>query len=234
MDRAEVANGLRRGRIVDSGWLAPAARQDLEAALGDRVWVVLAERGSDLRALRPVWNDLSLDPERDLLVLYNGERWEARGWGLDDAAIAEALDRAEPALATDPAAGIRAAMDELDAARGGVPWGWVGGAGGVFALGLGWIVWRREKVARERRTAALTDAKGSAELAYANLILDADRLGPDSFDLQQRASRLRRELDSVARDTADPNVRAGRMRQVEDEITALQSTVLQRQKEKGP
>lgn len=239
MDRAEIADRLRSARIWDSGWLKPAGRGELDAALdrweadGRRARVVLAERGTDLAALRPLWGDLGLDPESDLLLLYNGERWEARGWGLDDGDIAAALDAAEPELADYVGKGLVAALDGLGAATGGGAPGWllpVGGAAAVAGFGLMWLIARRERVRRTEGTKLLADARDAAEGAYASLILDADRLGPESFDLQEQAARLRRELDVAAREAGDPKVRAGRMRQVEDEIAALQSTVLQRAK----
>lgn len=239
MDRAEIARLLRSTRIWDSGWLKPAGRADVDAALdrweadGRRARIVLAERGADLASLRPLWGDLGLDPASDLLLLYNGERWEARGWGLDDADIAAALDAAEPELAEYVGKGLVAALDGLGAATGGTP-GWllpVGGGVALVGAGLAWLIARRERVRAAEGTKLLADARDSAEGAYATLILDADRLGPAHFQLQEQAARLRRELDVATREGGDPKIRAGRMRQVEDEIATLQSTVLQRAKE---
>jgi hypothetical protein len=249
---------LRDGAIADSGWLKPGGRAELEAALarwesqGLRAKIVLLPEGTDARPWRSLWGDLGLDERVDLLLIYAGDHWEARGWGLDDGQIAQALDAAEPALAEYAGKGLVAALDGLGAAalalpadRGaGVPArpSFVPGVGellvagvgaGTLAAGaLGWLIWRRQKLAREDQGRLLADQRAAAEVAYANLILDADQLGPDSFDLQQRAARLRRELDLVARNEGDEAVRLGKMRQVENEIAALQSTVLQRKRER--
>jgi hypothetical protein len=259
LDRAEVVRELNEGAIADSGWLKPGGRAELEAALarwesqGLRAKIVLLPEGSNPRPWRSLWADLGLDERVDLLLIYAGDHWEARGWGLDDAEIAQALDAAEPALAEYAGKGLVAALDGLGAASLALPSGGsvpvrrrsasglpgvtellVAGVGaGTLAAGaLGWLIWRRQKLAREDKGRLLADQRAAAEVAYANLILDADQLGPDSFDLQQRAARLRRELDLVARNEGDESVRLGKMRQVENEIAALQSTVLQRKRER--
>lgn len=258
MTPAAIAESLRRDAIFDPETrLRPGGRDEVEKALeraaadGLRAYVVLAP-GGDPEALRAVWGELGLDPRVDLLLIWTDGRWEARGWGLDDAVIARELDAAEPALAQYLGKGLATAVERLDAVavngaplapaapavEPGMAWSSLAALSGAgllaagLAAGLGFVLLRRSRRAAEDRQ--LADARRTAEHAIAELLLTADDLGRDqALELQTRAARLSEELARVARLDEPLEVREGRIRQVGNEVAALQSTVLQRQPKKG-
>ena len=115
----------------------------------------------------------------------------------------------------------------------------IGGAG-ALALGLiggtVLVIRRRQRRAAES-SAAFAEALAAADSRYAELMLAAEELeGADGRQLQLRAGTLKQRLDVLAAETrnkpalaADP-VTLGKVRQLENEIAALRSTVLQRRR----
>lgn len=235
---SDIADALRAGGLYDGGGrLLPAGQEvvldELARTRFDGRPAYVAVVDGDPRQVRAVWDELGLDPERDLLLILGEGRWEARGWGLDDADIARILDEAEPAMAQGVGPAVSTALKRL--AVGGSPAAieWVGfGAAGLgataVAVGLGWLVARRRRVARTERTEQT--ARSAVEDAVAQLVLTADELGEPGRALQDRADRLRRELRNLRADEAH-EVRVARMLQLENEVAALQSEVLQTQRQ---
>lgn len=234
----------------DVGRLKKGGRRELEAAIdtrwkrGWRARVVILAGSADLTPYRTLWDELGLDDRTDLLLVASGRRWEARGWGLTAPQVAKALDAAEPQLRRYLAAGLVAALDNLEAATkppakpappasSGLvaPTGIA--VGGLLLVGaVGWVVARRRKRgagARQRYLAAFE----AAERSYADLMVDADALA-DGDDLLRDAAKLKGELDRIdgqARGRpatqADP-VTIGRLEQVGNQLAALRTKLLQR------
>lgn len=239
------------GSLFDDRYTDPAGRlttteaealRRLLSAYADRgapAYVVIVPEGDSLASWRKSWTALDLRDERDLLVLHDGRRWEARGWGLAPDVIARALDASEPRLKDGLVPGL---SDALGALRGAssladaevatmdpsqililTP---VAIAAALGLSGLGWVLARR--MARARDTEDQVDrARRSLEHAVASLVLDAETLGAGGRALQDRAARLQQELRRVPADEA-PYVRAARIRQLEDEVAALSSELLTR------
>ncbi len=161
---------LRATHLVDrSAMLRPGGRRMVEAAMarlrlrGRTARLLLGSRPAEAPPLGELWAAAGLEPARDLLLLYDGREWSARGWSLAPDAIDAALASARPAARQTFARGLVAALDALAEAaespadpgraaarpgphgRGSVaPWGWwVGGLGvGLAALGVT-VLWRR-------------------------------------------------------------------------------------------
>lgn len=273
-DLARVAKAFGDVPLVDEGLLKPGGRREVIAAI--REWdkrglharMMLVPRGSALEPWRGLWHQLGLDPKRDLLLLFNGQRWEARGWGLSPNEIERALAAAKDGLSVYWGRGLVQAIDQLGAAnrehhvaattdpkRGptakppllppaestafGPEFAWVGwGLGGVAIGAITWILTRRQKRATEAGT-AFEQARTAAESAYADLMIAADELATHGLDaetsaaLQTKAARLADQLDTIVR-TAGRDTHArqnpvtiGKLQQLESEIAALRSTLLQ-------
>ncbi len=248
----ETARELRERRLVDRGLLRPRGRQEVLAAIerwrerGMRAWVLVLERDEPLAPWHALSETMQLG-RPDLLLLFNGRRWEARGWGLPADRVERALEAARPSLGTYWGRGLVEALDRLGAAatgrpaprpesrpRSSSPIGW--GAGAALLAGggvLAWLIGRRMRLAKERR-GKIDQARSSAERTYADLVLAAEDLSSeDAMQLQMRAARLKEQLDQVveqARSSGDDEVTIGRVRQVENELSALQSTVLQKRR----
>ncbi len=240
----ELAEALKKSRLADASGLPEAERARIQQAIAEHgrdelhAYVVETEPGRPLEPLRALWTKLGLDARRDLLLLHNGERWEAKGWGLQGHQVGAALDGAEGALDESVAAGVSLALERLAAAATGIqapareheglPWGWLT-LGGLTLGGVGWVVARRRKLARERKQ-RIGAALALAEATQAEVVLSADELtGDQAADVQLRAARLGEELQRVAQDdAADENLVVGRVRQLESELNTLHSEVMAR------
>ena len=256
----DVARELGEKRFVDRRGLGAATKERVLAAIRAAsanaltAYVVVLPDGAALAPWHPLFAQLRLDPKRDLLLLFDGARWEARGWGLGPERIAGVLVRAEATLHTDAGRGLAEAIERLSAAARGVPFAALaspdaGGASprgaegasyaplawGVAAAGtlgvVGWVIARRMRRASERKK-SLKDVVGSAERAHAELMLAAEELPREqASDVQLRAVRLGQELESAAAAAgraADERVALARIEQIESEIAALESEVLQK------
>ncbi len=249
MGLKEAHAALLQGLIHDdAGRLKRGGRKQLGTAIdtrlkgGLRARVVILAKDADLKPYRTLWAQLRLDPKSDLLLVSSGRRWEAKGWGLEPAQIARALDAAEPELKRYLAAGLVAALDNLEAAaapKTSAPasglLGTTGFAigGGVLLLGgLGWVITRRQK-----RSAGTTrrylEAFEGADRIFADLMVEGDAL-EDGDDILRDAGQLKGELDRIdreargnARAMADP-VTIGRLEQVGNHLSALRTRLLQR------
>ena len=256
LERAVEA--LREHAIFDQGLLKSGGRREIQASIDRwaardrRARLLLLARDTSLVPWRAMWDLLSLDPDRDLLLLFNGRRWEARGWGLTQAQIRGALDSARAGLQIYYGRGLVQAIDALGQSSvgglaGGQPdptqseiqeSGWLGvspvavGAVAVGLAAIAFVVARRRRVTQRER-AEFDQAHAQAERTYADVVIAADRLD-DSVELQSKAGRLKESLDTLKRDAdrkpglkADP-VTVGRVRQIESELAAIRSTVLQK------
>jgi hypothetical protein len=248
----DAATQLRTRPVADVGQLLkPGGLREVEREIarlgagGLRGHVVVAPRGEDLAPWRVLWGRQGYDPKSDLLLLFNGRDWYAQGWGLDQAAILRALDAAQPALGQYYGRGLTVALANLAAATGRAPerpgekkqsssaWLPVSlGAGTALAV-FGWAVARRRRLARERRQ-SLTEARSSADQVFADVVLATEEMsGPEAAQLREKASRLKDQLDALA----PPNLKQlpakeesltmARLRQMENELEALRSSVLQ-------
>lgn len=260
MTPERIANALGDSAIVDHDILRPDGRRAVAAAIerwrqrDRRAHVVVVARGQSLTPLRAIWAARSMDPRRDLLLLLNGARWEARGWGLAPGRVTAILDSAEPALADSYARGLVRALDSLGQAStattaqsaGGdrgtgapddsPPWLWIGAGGAVALVATGWII-RRRMLRSRTRARGFGDRLAEVEQVYADVVLAAEDLhGDDVADLQLRAAELKKRLDAVAGEVRDDpslaatRLTAGKLRQLENELVTLRSTVLQKRK----
>jgi LPXTG-motif cell wall-anchored protein len=215
------------------------------AAGGLRAHVVVTPLGEELGPWQALWTRQGYDPRHDLLLLFNGRRWEARGWHLTPAAIDSALEVARPGLRQYYARGLVLALANLARATGRPPdkrepktgsslVGVVVGAGAVTAAAaLGWVIVRRRRLARERRQ-TLAEARSAADQVFADVVLATeDMAGPEAVQLREKATRLRDQIDALA----PPNLKQlpakeesltlAQLRQMENELEALRSSVLQ-------
>jgi len=245
----EAASQLRSRPVADVGrLLKPGGLREIEreiarlAGAGLHGHVVVAPRGEDLGPWHELWGRMGYESSRDLLLLFNGRDWQARGWNLDQAAILKALDEARPALEAYYGRGLTVALANLAAATGRktepprrssslLPV--FLGAGTAMAVAVGWVILRRRKRSQERRQ-SLSEARSSADQVFADVLLAAeDMAGPEAAQLREKATRLRDQIDAVA----PPNLKQlpakeesltlARLRQMENELEALRSSVLQ-------
>ncbi len=126
--QADANKALSSGPVADvGGLLKPAGRRELEqeiARLGGRglsAHVALVPAGEELGPWHVLWNSQGLDAKSDLLLLFNGKRWEARGWNLTARQIEVALAGAEPALKQYFGRGLTTALANLGAATRRAP-----------------------------------------------------------------------------------------------------------------
>jgi hypothetical protein len=249
-----IAERLRGESVVDlNGLLKPGGRAEIVAAVerwkerGLKAHVVLA-RGAHPSELGAIWDALHADPKEDLLLIFDTRDWAARGWGLPEERIRATLAAAEPGLHQYFGRGITNALEGLGQAATGVAAPKavvdersthiaevVGGSIGALLLvgALGFVVRRRNRRTDEKR-AVFDAARGSAEKAYAELMLLADELpGRESSELQLKGAEIKRRLDALADEAAgspsrmDDPVTLGRIRQFENELATLRSTSLQ-------
>lgn len=253
LDYVQLAERLKKEHLVDvDTMLKPGGRAEVMSAIdawrarGLRAHVLLA-RGA-LPSLADAWAALGADDKLDLLIVLNGPAWDAKGWGLRPEQVRAALAGAEPGLHEYFGKGLVQAIERLGQAATGatvhpvkteesssstLPLVGASVAGLLVVGGFAWIVRRRNAVAKEQR-AELAEAKASAERTYAELMLVADDLpSADAQDLQLRAADIKKRLDAVVDEAekeskpGDPVV-LGRIRQFENELATLRSTMLQK------
>jgi hypothetical protein len=111
--------------------------------------------------------------------------------------------------------------------------------GGTLLVATGGLVTlaiiRRQKLARSG-LAKLDDARASLDRSYAELVLACEELpgDPQATEIQLKATELKKRMDAIVADTqAKPHtgndpVTLGKLQQLENEIAALRSTVLQK------
>jgi hypothetical protein len=233
-----LAADLGSGGLADAAGM-PAAEQSRVrqaiAAAAERglvAYVVHAEPGRPLAPLRDLWQKLGAKERTDLLLLFNGQRWEAKGWGLSPAQIAAALDGAEPALSEGAGAGLERALERLVAvaapeAASSSWWGVGAGAGTLALLGVGWVIARRRTLGRERRV-RIASARSSVEAVQAEVVLAAEELpAAEAAEVQLRAARLAEEFEAAAQAESEA-LAVGRLSQLESELNTLHSDVMAR------
>jgi hypothetical protein len=245
---------LGKEALADPGQhLQPRGRQEVLAEIetwrgrGLRAHVLVVDPGDSFAQMLSAWEPLRLDPERDLLLVFNTRDWVARGWGLQEAAIRRVLEAARP---PPPAvfsrwliralAGLGQAANPAPASEADRTWRISGGIGACLVVGvLGLAIRRRQQLAQVG-AAKLREAQHSAERTYAEVILACEELPvpEQGTEIQLRAAELKRRLDKVVQELrpralreTDP-VRIGEVRQLDDELAALRSTVLQKMKER--
>jgi hypothetical protein len=231
------------GQLLKSGGLREIEREIARlAGAGLHGHVVVAPLGADLVAWEVLWGRMGYQSSRDLLLLFNGRDWYARGWDLDQAAILKALDDARPALRAYYGRGLTVALANLAAATGRQPEQRRSrsssllpvflGAGTAMAV-VGWVILRRRKRGQERRK-SLAEARSEADQVFADVLLATEEMsGPEAAQLRDKATRLRDQIDALA----PPNLKQlpakeesltlARLRQMENELEALRSSVLQ-------
>lgn len=245
----EAAELLRNEPVADLGKLLKAGgRHELDqeitrlAARGLRAHVLIAPAGGDLAPLHAVWTKLGLHVDTDLLLLFNGHRWEARGWALSPAAIDGALAAATPALHQYFGKGLASALANLAEASQRPPQpasssaatGIGLGVGAVVALGaVGWVIVRRQRRAQEGRR-SLADARTSFDKVFADVLIAAEDLhGPEASVLREKATRLREQMNTLAPPdmkqlpAKQESLTMAQLLQMENELEALRSSVLQ-------
>lgn len=256
LDLDALTATLRTDHLADpAGIIKPAGRAELSKVIdalrknGHQARVAVLPPGTDLTTAHPLWGRLGLTEPRDLLLLFNGQRWEARGWKLNRSQIDAALSAARPSLAKYYAAGLASALLGLGAAAdvktattpvatstgrsgGGL---FVGGALAVGGGALGFIIMRRRRLQRQQ-SRAIHSARGDAERVFAEVILATEDLPEaDAAPLRDRASRLKDELDALpapqkALPPAEESFTRARFDQLENELEALRSVVLQKKR----
>ncbi|NVB81215.1 MAG: hypothetical protein HOV81_22660 [Kofleriaceae bacterium] len=247
----EIATAeLRTENPADPGHhLKPGGRDEVSAEIerlrsrGAVAHVLVVDRGDPLAHILTAWDALGYDADHDLLLVYDTHDWVGRGWGLDDAKITRVLDEARPHQRTTYAHALVGALQRLADARFArkddsvsLVWPITGGVG-IAALGavIGLAIRRRHRIAEEG-LANLGEARASAERAYSEVMLASEELPGGAAELQLRAAELKKRIDDVVRRVeADPArgtdpVEIGRLRQLENELAALHSTVLQKEK----
>jgi hypothetical protein len=124
-DLETTARELKETFLVDRGpLLKPGGRREVLDILmqlrkrGLNGWLILLPRNEPLEPWRAIWDKLTLRNDKDLLLLFNGKRWEARGWGLTPATVSRILDSSEADLRGYYGRGLITAFNRLaDAAK---------------------------------------------------------------------------------------------------------------------
>jgi len=241
---------LRRAPLADPKLhLKPGGRQELAAEIerwsanGLRAHVLVVDPGDPLSELLQAWEPLGLNEQRDLLLIFDTQRWVARGWGIEQAeiqrALAEAWPRGHSVYSQQLIGGLRA-LSRLASSSGGdagvSAFGIVGGVGVLAVGGVLALAIRRRNLLAKLGAAKLAEAQSSAERTYTELILACEELPEpeQASELQLRAAELKRRLDGVVEEvrqrpaTGNDPVRIGELRQLENELAALRSTMLQK------
>jgi hypothetical protein len=244
---------LKKGAVADpSSHLKPKGREHLESEIarwqsrGLRAHVLVCDPGDSFRDLLGAFDKLGYDAKKDMLLVFNTRDWAARGWGLSDGELAKALEAARPHAHEVFAQELIDALDQLGRAAdkqaesgGGFPVLPVfGSIGAVAAGGLLVLAIRRRNLLAKEGLAKVTEAKASADRAYSDLVLACEELpgDPQASEIQIKASDLKKRVDAIAAETDakpakgnDP-VTVGKIRQLENELAALRSTVLQKER----
>jgi hypothetical protein len=122
------------------------------------VWAM--PKQSALEPAQVLWDRLRFNDRTDLLILFNGQDWWIRGWGLAETTIAEALLRADRGLSVNWAHGLLSVITDLEVAvfessskapqssqaslnPSLIPL--VGAAGVSAGLAIFWIIRRRQR-----------------------------------------------------------------------------------------
>lgn len=88
MNTAAILRALQTSQLADNGLLTTNEKiqvQQTLAALAQRGWqayVVVLPQSEELTTWHKLWPLMQLPESNALLLLYNGRRWEARGWAL--------------------------------------------------------------------------------------------------------------------------------------------------------
>jgi len=247
----DAATLLHEGPIADVGHLLrPGGRHEIDREIariaggGLRAHVVLVPVAEELAPLHTLWMRLGYAEAGDLLLLFNGHRWEARGWGLSRPAIDAALAAAEPGLRLFYGRGLANALANLSEATGRAParaparpsslGGIVAGAAGLgLAAAVAWVIVRRRRRGQESRH-TLAEARSSADKVFAEVVLATeDMAGPDGAELRDKATRIHDQIDAIAPPSLkqlpakEETLTVARLLQMENELEALRSRVLQ-------
>jgi len=204
---------------------------------GVRAHVLIASGAIDVAAL---WAALGYGERDALLALHDGglEVWlgngkhstvtAAAGVTIADLVLGELRHLGAPAS--------RAAKHDDDSGGGFPVLPVVGGtlavaAGGLVAL----AILRRGKLAKEG-LAAVTKAKAALDKSYSEVVLACEELpgDPQATEIQLKAAELKKRADAISADVeaapakgTDP-VTVGKLEQLDNELAALRSTVLQK------
>ncbi len=254
--RSEVAQEFRSRYLIDRGQLLrPGGRRELLAEMarlreqGRTARVLLLGRGDPLEPWRGLWDELQLDAQTDLLLLFNGDRWEARGWGLSAASIGGLLEGAEADLRVYYARGLSSALRDIGEASGvappagdglrGFPLTLVGLLAAAIALVVGFVIRRRMARARATQT-TFDDLLQSTRQAFAEVMLHGEdlafRLPDEAKRIQLEAAEFEKELAALEKEVEqDPDKRRtpvlrGRVQHLQDELRVLSSTILQKKR----
>jgi hypothetical protein len=270
MNPETVLRELRAAHLADNGVLTPADRSAVQQTLarltpqGLQAYVVVLPQSEDVQTWRKLWGLLALQEAHDLLLLYNGRRWEARGWGLAPPVIGRVLDQAENALKHSPGSGLVTALSALaeqaapqttaDRPRpAGAPaqtrspdhvgpalrWLGVGGGGLVLLGGVGWLLYRRRRL-QQHQEQAFNEVCAAAEAAFTQVMLADDTLDGQIRDLQLQATTQKQYLEQVIESVKQGQramgdpVLIGEITQIANQFATIHSAILRRQKELSP
>ncbi|MBM3224126.1 MAG: hypothetical protein FJZ47_10020 [Candidatus Tectomicrobia bacterium] len=254
MNIEAVLSALRTSQLADNDLLTPAERAAVQQTLtqlaqrGLRAYVVVLPQNEEPQTWRKLWELIPIREQRDLLLLFNGRRWEARGWLLPPVTISRELQQAETVVQRERGAGLVAAVTALAAqtssasrpsARGGgssLPL-WLGGGSLVLLGTMGWLLLRRQRLQRQQQARVFHEARNEAEAAFAQVMLADGITDVTIRDLQLQATTHKQHLDTLTasveqgqRPASDP-VLLGELAQIVNQFATLHSAILRRQKE---
>ncbi len=254
MSVQKAMDALQDGAIFDpEHLLSPSGHhlvlQTIETlAQGKRyAKVLLLSEGESLGDYHVLWKRLQLNTETDLLLLYNQNRWEAKGWNLSKESISALLRAVKAEQKQSGVAPILAsALNRL--AKNSTPSiaPPTSSASSSFVLpsiaalvsmgALAWVL-RRRSLLSDNAQRLYHDARSSAEQAFSDVMLAAEDLMTDeAAPLQLRASEQKRELDRLVASVGDRvlemkrKTTLGKLQHIENELTVLRSTILQKEK----
>lgn len=249
-DLSALRDALSGQRVVARGSMPDGQVAFVREAIerwddrGRRAYVLSLRRGDALPPYRALFEQLSLDPASELLLLFNGVRWEARGWGLSPGEVEQTLDAAEGALHGGAGRGLSAGLDALAEASSppvsATQWALGGSAAALMVGGgLGWIVMRRNRRIEAARTRVRV-ALDSAEQVFAHVMLEAEALDDDTAtQLQLQAAQLKTRLEAVTAEMASPQVandvkmRVQRVQDVHNDLVQLRTELDHRLKQES-
>lgn len=266
MNTATVLQALQASQLVDNDTLRADERAQVLRTLADlserglQAYVVVLPQSEELQDWYKLWPLLKLREGSALLLLYNGRRWEARGWGLPADAIGRELSRAALARQHGLGAGLSTALtalatlaaartltDHLPSAqeartrRALASEGasslrlWLGGGAIVLLGGLSWFVLRRQRL-QQQQSRTFTEAREAAEAAFTQVMLVDGSMDEPIRELQRQALRHKQSLDTLIASVqqgqrlATDPVLLGDMTQMLKQFTTLHAAVLRRHK----